>query len=87
MTAITEGVLVLLLILGSLVMLFALFDMPRGLGLLFRFLLVGGWFWWIGWEALLGLVILELIGSGVLIVNPIADFLDKREESHPVSKP
>jgi len=73
-----ERVLGTLLIVATLVVVFALIDLPRALGLFFRFALIGLWFWWVGWTALLGLIILEFIGSRTLIVSPISDYLASR---------
>lgn len=80
MNPLLEGAVGVLLIVAALALLIVLAGLPRGLGLAFRLVLIACWFWWRGWEALLGLVILEIIGGGVLLVDPIAEVIEERQK-------
>lgn len=78
MNNLLEVVFGIALILGTLVIVFASMDLPNGLGLILRLILLGGWFWWRGFEALLGLVVLEFISGGVLIINPLGRYFSEK---------
>ena len=80
MNNLLEVVLGITLILGTLVIVFVSMDIPGGLGLIFRLILLGGWFWWKGFEALLGLVALEFISGGVFITNPLGRYFSERKK-------
>ena len=87
MGALVEGLVGTAAIVGALALTITLTGLPRGVGLAFRLLLIAAWFWWRGWEALFGLIVLELIAGGAFLTDAIAETIAECKRRHRQSPP